>query len=119
MHFINQAMKDKFDHCVEVNIDDVYGNSINEYVVHYADMMEDGFFRSDQPLEEWLFDNARDLEYAADIYGLTGFQVEYAKQVLEDVWIFGKWLSPALEAKEQEVEERWRKERESYLKNQS
>lgn len=103
MYFINQKMKDKFNHCVAVNTGDDYGEAINKYVVHYADMMEEKFFNSDQPLEEWLYDNARKLEYEADTYGLTGFQAECAKQVLEDVWVFGKWLRPAIEAKEREI----------------
>ena len=119
MHFINQAMKNKFEDYATKNLNDLCLNSICQYVVKWANAMEQEYLLSNQPLEEWFYDNARDFEYKMDTFGLTGYQAMVARNILEDVWIFGKWLNPAIDAKELEMKERWRKERESYLKKQS
>lgn len=117
MHFINQAMKNKFKDYTIKNLNDLRLNSICQYVVKWANAMEQEYLLSNQPLEEWFYDNARDFEYKMDTFGLTNNQAMVARNILEDVWIFGQWLNPAIDAKEQAMKEQRRKEREKYFKN--
>lgn len=102
MHFINQEMQDKFDETLLANIDSDYGQDINRFAINLANLIENNYFNSVDPIEEWMFNNARDLEFTID-EGLTSFQVDCAEKMLEEAWIFGRWLRPAIKAKEQEV----------------
>ncbi len=106
MKFINQAMKDKFEHCVKENKNDKYGNDINTFVVDYADLMEEKFFASDMPLEEWMQKYAISLSFQVpNVENYSGFQVDCAKQVLQDIWIFRDAFTDSLIRWKQQMRE--------------
>lgn len=83
---IKPDMKDKFQEGRNAN-KDPYGNAVYEYLIRWADMMENRIAAG-----ESIVDMAEKTSYDADTEGITGFQYGCAVNILSQVWEYGEEL---------------------------
>ena len=83
---IKPDMKDKFQEGRNAN-KDPYGNAVYEYLIRWADMMEDRMLKG-----ETISDMAEETSYEADTEGITGFMYGCAVNILSQTWEYGEEL---------------------------
>lgn len=83
---IKPDMKDKFQKGRNAN-KDPYGNAVFEYLIRWADMMEERISKG-----EAISNMAKETSHKADIEGITGFQYGCAVNILSQVWEYGEEL---------------------------
>ena len=83
---IKPDMKDKFQEWRNVN-KDPYGNAVFEYLVRWADMMEDRISKGEK-----ISDIAKETSHKADTEVITGFMYGCAVDILARVWEYGEEL---------------------------
>ena len=98
MFFINQKMKDKFYQLLANNVGSKYGETINNYIIDYINEMEQRYFETDEPLQEWLENNAVNIGFEIDTCGMSGYQITCAQTVIKDIWVFGEEFAQAVDS---------------------
>lgn len=83
---IKPDMKDKFQQGRNNN-KDPYGNAVYEYLIRWADMMEERMSKG-----ETISDMAEETSHEADTEGITGFMYGCAVNILAQAWEHGEEL---------------------------
>ena len=83
---IKPDMKDKFQEGRDNN-KDPYGNAVFEYLIRWADMMEERMSKGEK-----ISDMAKETSHEADTEGITGFMYGCAVSILAQAWEYGEEL---------------------------
>ena len=70
---------------------DKYSRACFTYAERWAEMMEAGIEKSDNPMQ-YIVDNAGKLSFEANVEGITGFMYGCAVSILSQCWEYGELL---------------------------
>lgn len=84
---IKEGKEKEFDKCVEINSNDHYSRGVIDYMIRWADMMEDRMSKGEK-----ISDMAKETSHEADTEGITGFMYGCAVNILAQAWEHGEEL---------------------------
>jgi len=84
---IKRNMEKEFEKCIEVNSHDCYSKFVIDYMIRWADMMEECISNGDN-----INDIAEKTSHEADTDGITGFMYGCAVDLLSRLWEYGEDL---------------------------
>ena len=84
---IKEGKEPECDKCVEINSNHPYSRCVIDYMIRWADMMEDRISKGEK-----ISDIAKETSHEADTEGITGFMYGCAVNILAQVWEYGEEL---------------------------
>ena len=84
---IKRNMEKEFEKCVEINSHDGYSKGVIDYMIRWANMMEESISNG------YKINNiAEETSHRADTDGITGFMYGCAVDLLSQFWKYGDQL---------------------------
>ena len=80
-------MEKEFEKCIEINSHDGYSKGVIDYMIRWADMMEERVSNGEE-----INNIAEETSHRADSDGITGFMYGCAVNLLSKYWAYGDQL---------------------------
>ena len=84
---IKRNMEKEFEKCIEVNSHYSYSKFVIDYMIRWADMMEERISNGEK-----INNIAKETSHRADTEGITGFMYGCAVNLLSQFWKYGDQL---------------------------